>query len=55
MDIYMPGYIQNTMMKFEHPRPPDPQNPQYVPFKEDLKQYRVKVQFAKETGGTPAL
>ena len=40
MDISMPGYIQRTFFKFQHPIP---KNTEYAPFKGDPKKYGAKV------------
>ena len=48
----MSGYMQKTLLKFQHP---SLKNPEYAPFKVDLKQYGAKIKFPKVTNGTPEL
>ena len=52
MDISIPGYIQNTLLKLQQP---SPKNSEDAIFKSDPKQYGAKVQFAKEWDRTQAL
>ena len=52
MDIYIPGYIQKTLLKF---KTPTPKNPEDALFKADPKKCRENMQFTKEEDGTPAI
>ena len=50
--LSMPGYINKSLLKYQHP---DPHKPQHVPYLWDKPQYRQTTQYAKPADNSPKL